>query len=58
MIKWLKERTVTIQQAAKMREEELQKSIIVGEFVQRRRSTLVENIYAAIKEAQMNSDKN
>lgn len=54
MLKWFKENATPIQQAEKMSEKELKRRIVIGEFVQRRRPTIIENIYAMIKEAQMN----
>jgi hypothetical protein len=41
-----------------MSEEELEKKIVVGEFVQRKRPTLVETVYAMLKEVQANAKKN
>lgn len=52
MLKWFKENTISIEQAEKLTEDELSQKIVVGEFVQKRRSTLVENVYKAIGEAQ------
>jgi len=55
MLKWFKENATPIQQAEKMSEKKLEKRIVIGEFVQKRRPTIVENVYAIIKEAQMNA---
>jgi 2-oxoglutarate ferredoxin oxidoreductase subunit beta len=55
MLKWFKENATPIQQAEKMSEKELERRIVIGEFVQKRRPTIVENFYAMIKEAQMNA---
>ena len=57
MLKWFKENAIPIHQAEKMTEEALRGKIVVGEFVQRQRSTLVENIYKAIEEAQKENEK-
>jgi hypothetical protein len=37
-----------------MDQEELEGKIVIGEFVERKRATLVENVYAIMKEAQRN----
>lgn len=58
MLKWFKENAIPIQTAEKMSEEELTTKIIVGEFIQRERPTLVENIYKIIEETQRNVQKN
>jgi len=52
MIEWLKENSVPIKQIQELSETELQKKIIIGEFTQRRRPTMIENVSATIKEAQ------
>jgi 2-oxoglutarate ferredoxin oxidoreductase subunit beta len=52
MIKWFKENAVPLEQAEKMSEDELANRIVVGEFVQKRRPTLVETVYKIIEEAQ------
>jgi 2-oxoglutarate ferredoxin oxidoreductase subunit beta len=57
MLKWFKENAIPIRQAEKMTEEALGGKIVVGEFVQRQRPTLVENIYKAIEEAQKENEK-
>ena len=41
-----------------MNPEELEAKIVVGEFVSRRRPTLVETVYAMIKEAKENGEQN
>jgi 2-oxoglutarate ferredoxin oxidoreductase subunit beta len=51
MLRWFKENTVLIKQAEGLREEDLTGKIIVGEFVSRRRLTLVETLYNTIEEA-------
>jgi 2-oxoglutarate ferredoxin oxidoreductase subunit beta len=52
MLKWFKENAITIKQAESLREEDLTEKIVLGEFVQRQRPTLVETIYKTIEEAQ------
>ena len=51
MLKHFKENAVTVEQAEKMSLEELGRKIVVGEFVSRRRTTLVEAVYANLKKA-------
>jgi len=51
MMKYYKDNAVTVQQAEKMSPEELERKIVVGEFVARQRPTLVEAVYAMMKEA-------
>jgi 2-oxoglutarate ferredoxin oxidoreductase subunit beta len=51
MLKYFKENAVLVQQAETMSSEELEGKIVVGEFVSRKRSTLVEAVYAVIEEA-------
>lgn len=56
MLKHFKENTVLVQQAEEMSPEELETKIVVGEYVSRRRPTLVDTAYTMIKEAK-ESDK-
>ena len=58
MIKWFKENAITVKQAEGLKEEKLTEKIVVGEFVQRQRPTLVETIYKTIEEAQKEIEKN
>lgn len=58
MLEWFKENAIPVQQTEKMSEKELERKIIIGEFVERRRRTIVENIYAIIKEAQASAGQN
>jgi 2-oxoglutarate ferredoxin oxidoreductase subunit beta len=51
MLKHFKENAVTVEQAEKMSPEALERKIVVGEFVSRRRTTLVEAVYANLKKA-------
>jgi len=51
MLKYFKENAVTIEQAEKMSPEELERKIVVGENVARKRPTLVEAVNAMMKEA-------
>ena len=50
MLKWFRENAVPVAEAEKMGEEDLENKIVVGEFVQRKRLTLVESVYAVLKE--------
>jgi 2-oxoglutarate ferredoxin oxidoreductase subunit beta len=51
MLKWFRENAVSLAEAQNMSEVELEKKIVIGEFVERRRLTLVESVYAILKEA-------
>jgi len=51
MLKWFKENAISIKEAEKLGEEELNGKIVIGEYIQRRRSILIENIYQTIEEA-------
>jgi 2-oxoglutarate ferredoxin oxidoreductase subunit beta len=51
MLKWFKENATPIRQAEQMSEEELDQRIVVGEFAERKRLTLVETVYKTIEEA-------
>lgn len=51
MLLWLKEQSVTIEEAEKLTEKELEGKIVVGEFVAKSLPTLTENIQAVLKEA-------
>jgi len=55
MLRWFKENSVSLEQAAKMTEKELIKKIVVGEYVSREIPTLTENLYNIIKDAQKNA---
>jgi 2-oxoglutarate ferredoxin oxidoreductase subunit beta len=57
MLKYYKENAVSPQQAEKMSEDELERKIVVGEFAHRERPTLVETVYAVIKEAQASGEQ-
>jgi 2-oxoglutarate ferredoxin oxidoreductase subunit beta len=58
MLKWFKENTVTVKQAEGLREEDLTKRIIIGEFARRQRLTLMDTLRATIEEAQKEFAKN
>ncbi|MEM3549488.1 MAG: thiamine pyrophosphate-dependent enzyme [Candidatus Bathyarchaeia archaeon] len=51
MVKWFRENSITKMEAEKLGEEAVKTKIVVGEFIQRKRPTLVENIYNLIREA-------
>jgi len=51
MLKYYKENAVTIEQAEKMRTEDLEKKIVIGEYVSKKRTTLVEAVSAMMKGA-------
>jgi 2-oxoglutarate ferredoxin oxidoreductase subunit beta len=58
MLKWFKENTISIEQAEKMSEKDLDGKIVVGEFAEKQRSTLTENVYKIIGEARKGNGKN
>lgn len=58
MLEWFKEASVPIERSKMLNEKDLAGKIIVGEFAQRKRPTLVETIYQTIKEAQKKIEKN
>lgn len=49
MMEYLRSSAIPLQQAEGMSEDDLKGRIVVGEFVQRRRSTLVETVYATMQ---------
>ncbi|MEM3641054.1 MAG: thiamine pyrophosphate-dependent enzyme [Candidatus Bathyarchaeia archaeon] len=52
MIKWFRENAIPVEQAEKIDETYLAQKIVVGEFVERKRTTLVDAVYHTITEAQ------
>jgi 2-oxoglutarate ferredoxin oxidoreductase subunit beta len=58
MLRYFKENAVLVEQAERMSPEELERKIVVGEFVSKRRPTLVEAVYAVIKEAKESGKQN
>jgi 2-oxoglutarate ferredoxin oxidoreductase subunit beta len=57
MLKWFKDNAVPLERADKLSEEELTGKLVVGEFVQRERPTLVNTVYKTIEEAQKGIEK-
>ncbi|HJW97613.1 MAG TPA: thiamine pyrophosphate-dependent enzyme [Candidatus Bathyarchaeia archaeon] len=57
MLKHFRENAVTIQQAEKMKAEELETKIVVGEHIADKRKTLVEAVYAMMKEAKQDGEQ-
>jgi 2-oxoglutarate ferredoxin oxidoreductase subunit beta len=57
MLKYYKEKAVPAKQAEKMSEEELEGKIVVGEFVKRKRPTLVETVHAMIEGAKASGEQ-
>jgi len=58
MLKWFKEAAIPIIESKSLGEKDLDRKIVVGEFVQRQRPTLIETIYKTIEEAQKKIEKN
>jgi 2-oxoglutarate ferredoxin oxidoreductase subunit beta len=57
MLKHFKENAVTHEEAERMSAEQLEGRIVVGEFVQKKRPTLVEMVYGMMEEAKKNVDQ-
>ena len=51
MLRWFKNNSVSLEQAAKMDEKELRGKIVTGEYVSIEKPTLTDNIQKALKEA-------
>jgi 2-oxoglutarate ferredoxin oxidoreductase subunit beta len=51
MLKWLKKQSITVAEAEKLPEKELEKKIVVGEFVAKTLPTLTEKIQLILKKA-------
>ena len=51
MLRWFKANSILFQEAEKLTENELTGKIVIGEFQQKQRPTLVENVYRLIAEA-------
>ncbi|MGB9676311.1 MAG: thiamine pyrophosphate-dependent enzyme [Candidatus Bathyarchaeales archaeon] len=58
MLKRFKENAVPIEEAEKLNEEQLNGKIVIGEFIQRKKPTLIENIYKTIEEAKKEHGEN
>jgi len=56
-LRYFKENAVPAEKAEKMNDEELEKKIVVGEFVNRKRPTLVETVYSVLKEAKKSGEQ-
>jgi 2-oxoglutarate ferredoxin oxidoreductase subunit beta len=58
MLRYFKANAVTIEQAEKMRTEDLEKKIVIGEYVSKKRTTLVEAVSAMMKGVRQNDKQN
>ena len=56
-LRCFKENAVPAEKAEKMNAEELEKKIVVGEFVYRKRPTLVETVYSVLEEAKKSGEQ-
>ena len=56
-LRYFKENAVSAEKAEKMNAEELEKKIVVGEFVYRKRPTLVETVYSVLEEAKKSGEQ-
>lgn len=57
MLRYFKENAVTVQQSEKMSLDQLESKIVIGEYESPRRTTLVEAVYAMMKEAKRNDEQ-
>jgi 2-oxoglutarate ferredoxin oxidoreductase subunit beta len=58
MLKWFKEKSIQIEQTEKLNEDAIAERIVIGEFVQRRRPSLIEAVSRTVREAQNKIEKN
>ncbi|MEM3596984.1 MAG: thiamine pyrophosphate-dependent enzyme [Candidatus Bathyarchaeia archaeon] len=56
MLNWFREKAIHVEEAEKLSERELSGKIVVGEFIQRKKPTLIENIYKTIEEAKKHGE--
>jgi len=52
MLRWFLDNSIPLEQASKLTEKELVNKIVVGEYVSHEASTLTDNIYRTLKEAE------
>ena len=57
IMEYLRASAIPVQQAEKMSEDDLTGKIVVGEFVNRKRPTLVETVYATIRESKIDAEQ-
>ncbi len=57
MLRWFKQNSVTLQDAEKMAEKDLEGKIVVGEFAHREFPTVPETLYEVMKEARRSAQK-
>jgi 2-oxoglutarate ferredoxin oxidoreductase subunit beta len=57
ILRWYKQNSVLLQQAEKMNEKDLEKRIVVGEFVRRKLPSFIKTIYK-VKEVAKDAKKN
>jgi 2-oxoglutarate ferredoxin oxidoreductase subunit beta len=58
ILQWFKGNSVTVEEAEKMAEKDLEGKIVVGEFVYREFPTVTETLYETVKEAKKGAKKN
>jgi 2-oxoglutarate ferredoxin oxidoreductase subunit beta len=56
-LRYFKENAVPAEKAEKMNDEELEKKIVIGEFVNRKRPTLVETVHSVLEEAKKSGEQ-
>jgi 2-oxoglutarate ferredoxin oxidoreductase subunit beta len=57
MIRWFRENAVSVEEAKELGEEDVSSKIVVGEYAEKKRPTLVETIRQSIKEAQRQNEQ-
>jgi 2-oxoglutarate ferredoxin oxidoreductase subunit beta len=57
MIRWFRENAVSVEEAKELGEEDVSSKIVVGEYAEKKRPTLVETIQQSIKEAQRQNEQ-
>ncbi|UCE15357.1 MAG: 2-oxoacid:ferredoxin oxidoreductase subunit beta [Candidatus Bathyarchaeota archaeon] len=57
IIRWLRENSLSLEEAEKMAAEDLVKKIVVGEYVDRESSTFTEAVYKTIQKAEKSAKK-
>ncbi len=58
IVRWFKENSVPLEEAQKMTVEDLEKKIVVGEYVYRKIPTFTEAVYKTIQEAERSAKAN
>jgi hypothetical protein len=57
MLKWFKTNSIKIDEAAKLAPEQSTGAIVVGEFVNTVKPTLIENVYSMVEKARTTDEE-